>query len=59
MTTHFFCKEFLIELEAKYRDAGQIATAEVIRRSISRARGRKPADSEPETGESNGNETQS
>ena len=42
MTTYFFTREFLAELEQKYREAGQIGTAEVIRRSISRARGRKP-----------------
>ncbi|MGA8985135.1 MAG: hypothetical protein WB470_20855 [Candidatus Acidiferrales bacterium] len=50
MTTNFYTRDFLTELEAKYRAAGQIATAEVIRRSISRARGRK-AEPAPENGD--------
>ena len=50
MTTNFYTRDFLTELEARYRAAGQIATAEIIARSIRRARGRKP-ETEPETGE--------
>lgn len=46
MSTYFYTKEFLTELESKYREAGNVATADVIHRSIARARGRK---SEPET----------
>ena len=41
MTTNFYTRDFLTELKAESRAAGQIATAEVIRRSISRAREEK------------------